>query len=91
VVSIAVLGLFAATLLCYAEPAWDDFVRAAGPAQGGWRHYVFGLVYFHWQGRWASCGLESAVLPCVDITRCYAVLIGAVAMVDALGAIATGL
>jgi hypothetical protein len=84
--SIGVLALLAGALFCFSVPAWDDFVRATGPLQGGWWHYVIGLVYFHWQGRWASCGLESAVLPRLDITRLYPLLIAMVAMVDVLGA-----
>jgi hypothetical protein len=85
-VSIGMIAVLSVVFFCFAVPASDDYVRATGPTQHGWWHYVIGLVYFHWQGRWASCGLESAILPRVDITRFYGLLIGAVAMLDALGA-----
>ena len=72
-------------LFHFAMPVWDDLVRACRPTQVGWWRYVYGFVYCHWQGRWASSGLESFILPRVDITRYYWVLIAAVAAVDAAG------
>ena len=49
----------------------------------GWWGYVFGFTYHQWQGRWASCGIEAAVLPHVDMTRHYPPLVAAVAAANA--------
>ncbi len=77
----------AAALAAFAVPVWDDFMRAtrrgSTPADVGWLRYVFDVTYLHWQGRWASCGLEAAVLPHLDPTRFYLLLIGPVVALNA--------
>ena len=78
--SVAALAL---ALFFFAVPVWDDLIRATRPVEVGWWGYVIDFVYKHWQGRWASCGLESIVLPRVDASRHYAPLIGAVALINA--------
>jgi hypothetical protein len=80
--AIAVVAVFALALFFFAMPVWDDLIRAIRPVEMGWWKYVFEHVYFHWQGRWASCGLESAVLPRLDIAHYYFLLIGGVAVVN---------
>ena len=84
-ISLLAVACMAVMLFFFAMPVWDDLVRASRPVEMGWWRYVIGFVYHHWQGRWASCGLESFVLPRVDITRFYWALIGAVAIVNAAG------
>jgi hypothetical protein len=84
-VAVAAIVVSAVLFLFAAVPAWDDLIRATGPTQMTLWQYVIGHVYMHWQGRWASCGLEAVMLPHLDITRFYFVLIAAVAIVDALG------
>jgi hypothetical protein len=94
--SIAVLNIgvlatlaIASMLFAFAVPADDDFFRVTRQWEGnhdlGWIGFVFKTVYMHWQGRWASCGLESAVLPHADVTRRYWTIIAGVAVVDLLG------
>ncbi len=83
---IGVVGIFAVVLFFYAVPAWDDLIRAMPPVEIGWWNYVYGFVYKHWQGRWASCGLECTVLPRVDITRYYWALLLPVALINSLAA-----
>jgi hypothetical protein len=85
VIAACVVLAIAASLCHFAVMVDDDVVRAARPAQIGWRNYVFGFVYMHWQGRWASAGLESAVLPRVDLVRCYWALITGVAVINVAG------
>lgn len=83
--SLSIVGLIAIALFFFAVPVWDDLIRATRPLELGWWGYVIDFVYKHWQGRWASCGLESFILPHVDLTRHYGLLIGGIALVDALG------
>jgi hypothetical protein len=83
--SAGVVLAVAAVFFHFAVMVDDDVVRATRPVQSGWFNYVVGFVYMHWQGRWASAGVESAVLPRVDLVRHYWVLIGAVAAVDIAG------
>jgi hypothetical protein len=82
--SLGIVACIAISLFFFAVPVWDDLVRATRPVEVGWWGYVIGFVYKHWQGRWASCGLESAVLPRVDLARFYWMLIGAVALINAV-------
>ncbi len=88
---VAVVLTAALALGRYALPADDDWMRAGrwGPDAAGhghaglsWWRYVYGFVYLHWQGRWASCGIEAAVLPAVDPTRLYPLLLGGVWAAD---------
>jgi hypothetical protein len=81
--SLCIVAALAITLFLFAVPVWDDLIRATRPVEVGWWGYVIDFVYKHWQGRWASCGLESVVLPRVDLTRYYGLLIGAVAIINA--------
>jgi hypothetical protein len=57
--------------------------RWVGGRSGYWNYCWY--LYFNWQGRWVSYGLESAVLPRWDMTRIYPALIGSVAVVNVLG------
>ena len=85
---LAVVAVAAVVEGRFALPAYDDYMRASRLGRGdhdlGWWRYVFAFTYLHWQGRWASCGIESAVLPVVDPTRYYPALIAAVALLNAL-------
>ena len=80
----AIGGVLVATavllmLFFYAEPVADDFCHAVQP-QGGHldsiRH-----AYFTRTGRWASVGAEDLLMSGVDLTRWYAPLLVAVALV----------
>ncbi len=88
--SVAVTAAAAVAVGRFAVPAYDDFMRATRrggtAADLGWWGYVFGFTYRRWQGRWASCGLESAVLPHVDMVRWYPLLLTALAFVNGAGA-----
>jgi hypothetical protein len=86
--AVGFIAVLATVLFFFAVPVWDDLIRATRPAEVGWWGYVYGFVYKHWQGRWASCGLESFILPRVDITRYYWVLLCSVALVDTIAAFA---
>jgi hypothetical protein len=87
--SVTVIAAAAVAVGRFALPAFDDFMRATRRGRSdhdlGWWGYVFGFTYNRWQGRWASCGIESAVLPHVDPTRLYPLLIGLVAALNAAG------
>ena len=81
----------AVALLALALPADDDWMRAArwgfdrfgqGHAGLSWWDYVYGSIYLHWQGRWAACGTEAAVLPAIDPSRFYPLLVAALWAVD---------
>ena len=91
-VATALVLAAAAALLRFALPADDDWMRASrwgvdrlgvGRAGLSWWDYVYGSIYLHWQGRWASCGTEAAVLPAVDPSRFYPLLMAGVWAVDA--------
>jgi hypothetical protein len=84
--SVAFVSIPALIFFFFAVPAWDDLIAATGPRHMGLWQYVIGRIYFHWEGRWASCGLESVTLPHLDLTRYYAVLILCVAAVNIVGA-----
>ena len=85
----AVAGVLALTLMAYALPAemdWGRILREGGGHHDlGWFSYTFGYTYFHWQGRWASCALESLVLPYIDPVPAYPLLLAGIAGVDLLG------
>jgi hypothetical protein len=81
-ISILIVASLAMGLFFFAVPVWDDLIRATRPKDVGWWGYVYGFVYNHWQGRWASCGLESFVLPRVDISRYYWVLLGGIGVIN---------
>ena len=85
--AVGLVFAVAVTLGAFALPAYDDFMRAVrrggGEVDLGWWGYVF-HTYRWWQGRWASCGVEAAILPNVDPTRHYPLLIGSVAGVNAI-------
>jgi hypothetical protein len=80
--ALCFVAALAFTLFFFAVPVWDDLIRATRPLEVGWWGYVIDFVYKHWQGRWASCGLECIVLPRVNISRYYGLLIGAVALIN---------
>jgi hypothetical protein len=85
-VAVVVVLVIASTMVQFALPLDDDFVRAGrwgfGHTGLSWWRYVYDFVYLRWQGRWASCGLEAAVLPYVNPTRFYPALIAGLDVVD---------
>ncbi len=87
-ISVLLVLLAAVFFMVFALPANDDFVRATRPRELGWWGYVFGFTYMKWQGRWASCGLESYVLPRIEITQYYWTLLAGIALVEYLATFA---
>lgn len=83
----ASLGATAALALLpifWAQPVNDDFSRAVGGRQL-WFADVARDTYLHWSGRWAGVGLEAWVLPRLDPTRYYPLLLGALHLAGLLG------
>jgi hypothetical protein len=82
--SLLVVSGAAITFMLLALPANDDWQRATEPRELGYWQYM-GDMYMKWQGRWASFGLESALLPLGDMTKTYPLLLAGVAVVNLAG------
>ena len=81
----------ATALVPFALPADDDYFRAVRYGFGhpglSWWRYVFQFCYVRWQGRWAACGLEAALLGAVDLTRRYPLVVAVVCGADAMAVV----
>jgi hypothetical protein len=71
------------SLKLFVRPMDVDQAAVARTGSGFWNYC--GYLYFRWQGRWVSYGIESAVLPHGDMTKLYPALLGAVAIINLLG------
>jgi hypothetical protein len=77
-------GLVVVSLLWFAHPMADDFCRAAAVGQRG---IIDGVTveYLTTSGRWAGIGLVYLLSALGDLSRSYALVLGAVMAVSTLG------